>query len=148
MNKCLHVGHIRSTIKLFICYVQRLFSLWRHSGASHWTLQQRGSPTPALLFIKKMQRCKRSARYMYLLLYPTSFSKVMRCYWLNIFVFGARFLNGRCRFVIEGFHSVTKRHHNCYKFVVRHPVLWRLKSSRASRRILAASVDEVHPKLY
>ena len=53
---------------------------------------------------------------------------------------------------IEGFHSVIKRHHNCYKFVVRHvgvlPVLWRLKSCRASRRILAASLDEVHPKVY
>ena len=38
--------------------------------------------------------------------------------------------------IIEGFHSVIKRHHNCYEFVVRyvgvHAVLWHLKSCRAS----------------
>ena len=41
---------------------------------------------------------------------------------------------------IEGFHSVMKRHHNCYEFVVHHvgvhAVLWHVKSCRASRLIL------------
>ena len=44
----------------------------------------------------------------------------------------------------RGFHSIIKRHHNCYEFVARHvgvhAVLWHLKSCRASRHILTHRV--------